>query len=129
METKRQAAWSWTGTARARGSSSTDSTEESEEAGDRVRLSSDLGEDGGEVEEDEEGQDGGSAGGFLAAGAGFLMVRFALLAVAWVSLRWTMSNSSLKPGHCRRDLAHWLQVGRVSSHYSGGPELTSMSQT
>jgi hypothetical protein len=41
----------------------------------------------------------------------------ALFSVASVSFRKTRSNSSLYPGHCRRDLLHWLHVGFVSSHY------------
>lgn len=88
LETKRQAAWSWTGTVGFCGSSSADEAEESEQAGESSRLSSDPGE----PDEDEEGQFGGSTVGVFATG--FLTAFLALLSVAWVSLRCTMSNSS-----------------------------------
>lgn len=88
LETNKQAARSWMGTFGFHGSSSTEEAEESEEAGERARFSS----DGGEPEEDEDGQDGGSEGLFI---AGFLVAFRARRSVAWVSLRCTMSNSSL----------------------------------
>jgi hypothetical protein len=47
----------------------------------------------------------------------FRLAFWALRSVALVSFRKTRSNSSLYPGHWRLDLAHWLQVGFVSSHY------------
>ena len=50
-----------------------------------------------------------------------LLVLFALsalLSAARFSFRSKISNSSLYPGHSRRALAHWLQVGLVSSHLS-----------
>lgn len=97
LETKRQAAWSWTGTVGVRGRGSTEEVEESDDAGDRAWLSSHLGEDGGELEEEEDGQERGSvvgsAAGLLAAV--FLVTLLARLSVAWVSLRCTISNSSL----------------------------------
>lgn len=63
------------------GSSSAEETEESEKAGESARLSSDLGE----LDEDEEGQDGVSTVGLFTTG--FLTAFRALLSVAWVSLR------------------------------------------
>jgi len=46
----------------------------------------------------------------------FLLALCAFRSVDLVSFRSIKSNSSLYPGHCRLDLAHWLQVGFVSSH-------------
>lgn len=88
LDTKRQAAWSWMGTAGLCGSSSTEEVDDSEGLGESARLSSDLGE----LDENEDGQDGGSTAALFAAG--FLTAFRALLSVACVSLRCMISNSS-----------------------------------
>ena len=92
LETKRHAAWSRTGMAGLRGMPSPEEEDVVEVAGE---ISRDLGEEreSDEEEEKEEGQTA-SVVGCLAAG-GFRVALRARRSVAWVSLRWTMSNSSL----------------------------------
>ena len=127
LETKRHAAWSWTGRPRLRTRASAEVREATEEAGDDSLSFSELEEGEKELDEadeadegeDEDCRTGNLTAGFFTTGlfaAGLLAVLRALRSVACVSLRRTMSNSSLYPGHCRLDLAHWLQVGLVSSH-------------
>lgn len=53
---------------------------------------------------------------------------FARAAVACVSSRWRMSKSERYPEQWRRDLIHWLQTGRVSSHWGTMPWSTGASQ-
>lgn len=90
LETKTHAAWSRTGMVGPWGMPSPEEEDVVEVAGE---ISRDLGEERESEDEEEEGQVT-SAVGCPAAG-GFRVALRARRSVAWVSLRWTMSNSSL----------------------------------
>lgn len=93
LETKRHAAWSRTGMTGPRGMPSPEEEDVVEVAGE---ISRDLGEERVSEEDDEEEEEGqGASVVGRCVGGGLRVALRARRSVACVSLRWTMSNSSL----------------------------------